>query len=188
MKHLFKQSNNRLQILFNCGILVFILGLSAYLFLLKADKIAYVDSARLLNGYKGAEQARKAYQDKAKLWQANIDTLTSEIKSSIKKHEHALSGMSAKEQASSKEAINAKQKQLLNYQKAVQENAKDEDGKLSQVIVAQINSSLSRFGKENRYKIIFIANQSGTIAYAKEGMDITDQVLENLNSTYTASK
>jgi outer membrane protein len=32
--------------------------------------------------------------------------------------------------------------------------------------------------------MILIANQAGTIAYAREGMDITSAVLEDLNHQY----
>src|SRR5258708_3778491 len=76
---------------------------AAVLFLLfdcffKNDKIAYVDSARILNEYKGSAEAKKAFQSKAKVWQANIDTLTNEVKYSIQKYEKSIAALSPKEQ------------------------------------------------------------------------------------------
>jgi len=157
-------------------------------FFFKNDKVAYVDSAKILNEYKGSAEAKKVYQEKAKVWQANIDTLTNEVKGAIQKYEKSIATMSKKEQDLSKQLIQAKQKQLSDYQNGIQNNAKQEDGKLTQSIVTQINAFLTRYGKQHNYKLILIANQSGTIAYAREGLDITTEVIEQLNNEYSNDK
>lgn len=162
-------------------ILVFILY--GFLFF-KNDKIAYVDSSKILNEYKGATEAKKAYEYKVKTWQANIDTLTMGVQGAIKKYEKDLAGMSTKEQELSKRLIGTQQKQLEDYQRAIQENARQEDGKLTQTVVTQINAFLTDYGKKNNYKMILIASQAGTIAYAREGLDITEDVITELNSQY----
>lgn len=156
--------------------------------LFRNDKIAYVDSAKILNDYKGSAEAKKTFQSKAKVWQANIDTLTSEVKGSIQKYEKSIATMSPKEQDLNKQLIQTKQKQLADYQKAIQENAKQEDGKLTQTIVTQINAFLLKYGKSHNYKMILIANQSGTIAYARDGLDITAEVIDDMNNEYAADK
>jgi len=156
-----------------------------FIFFLKNDKIAYVDSARILNEYKGSAEAKKTFQSKAKVWQANIDTLTNEVKYSIQKYEKSIATLSKKEQDLTKQLIQSKQKQLNDYQHAIQENAKEEDGKLTQSIVSEINSFLTKYGKSHNYKLILIANQSGTIAYAREGLDITSDVIEEMNNEYS---
>src|SRR5215217_4340025 len=102
---------------FKIFIFVSLFCLIAVLFLLystvfKSDKIAYVDSAVIINEYKGAMSARKGYETKAKVWQANIDTLSQGVQNAIKKHEKDFANMSAKEQQLSKELIGNKQKQL----------------------------------------------------------------------------
>jgi len=157
-------------------------------YLFKNDKIAYVDSGKILSEYKASDDAKKEYNSKAKVWQANIDTLTNEIKGSIQKYEKSLASKSSKEQAMAKELISAKQKQLTDYQHAIQDNSRQEDAKLTQRIVAQVNAFLLEYGKQHKYKLILIANSSGTIAYAEEGMDITDQVVKELNSQYLTKK
>ncbi|MCO5950590.1 OmpH family outer membrane protein [Mucilaginibacter flavidus] len=150
----------------------------------KNDKIAYVDSARILNEYKGSKDAKKAYEIKAKRWQANIDTLTNEVKTAIQKYEKSLATLTPKEQELSKELIKGKERSLNDYQRAIQQNAKEEDGKLTQQVVTEINAFLIKYGKEHNYKLILIANQSGTIAYAREGLDISTGVIEELNKQF----
>lgn len=154
----------------------------------KNEKIAYVDSARILNEYKGSTEVKKTFQAKANLWQANVDTLTNAVKASIQQYEKSLATMTPKEQELNKELIKTKEKQLQDYQRAIQQNARDEDGKLTQRIVAEINAYLLKYGKQHHYKMILIANQSGTIAYAREGLDITSAVIEDLNNDYQGKK
>ena len=170
------------QVLILCAVLFLLSG-----FYLNNDKIAYVDSGKILNEYKGSAEAKKAYESKAKVWQDNIDTLTNEVKFAIAKYEKSLATMSKKEQELSKQLIQVKQRELADYQHGIQENAKQEDGKLTQSVVVQINAYLTKYGKEHNYKMILIANQSGTIAYAREGLDITSDVLEGLNKEYIPS-
>ncbi len=148
------------------------------------DKVGYIDSAKILNEYKGAGNAKKTYDIKAKRWQSNIDTLTNEVQKAIKEYEKGLNSMSSKEQQLSKQLIATKQKQLAEYQKAIQENANLENSKLLQGVVSQVNAFLLKYGKEHNYKLILIANQSGTIAYAREGLDITNDVIQELNEEY----
>jgi len=178
-----KPKTNYLKWLYHLLIVFSVLFL-LFNFLFRNDKIAYVDSGRILNEYKGSAEAKKSYQNKAKVWQANIDTLTSEVKSSIEKYEKSMATMSKKEQDLARQLIQVKQKQLADYQRGIQGNAKQEDQKLSQSIVVQINAFLTEYGKKNDYKLILIANQSGTIAYARDGLDITSEVIEELNKEY----
>jgi len=152
------------------------------------DKIAYVNSGRILDEYKGSVAAKKAYQEKAKVWQSNIDTLTSEVKSAIQKHEKSLATMTAKEQDLSKQLIQIKEKQLTDYQRSIQETARQEDGKLTEGIVTQINAFLLDYGKKHNYKLILIANSSGTIAYGEDGLDITEPVITALNNQYEVGR
>ncbi|TKC60293.1 OmpH family outer membrane protein [Pedobacter hiemivivus] len=159
-----------------------------YQHLFKNDKVAYVDSAKIFSEYKGSEKARKAYEVKANQWKANIDTLTFEVQGLMKKYEKELSGMSKKEQELSRQIIGNKRKQLSDYQRAIRENDGREQAKVNQEIVSQINAVLEDYGKKNSYKLILIANQVGTIAYAREGLDITNDVLEKLNKEYLKNK
>jgi outer membrane protein len=171
------------HIIITCSVLFL---LFSYFF--QNDKIAYVDSAKIFNEYKGSAEAKKAFQLKAKVWQDNIDTLTNEVKGSIQKYEKSLATMSPKEQDVTKQLIQVKQKQLADYQRGIQDNAKQEDGKLTQAVVAQINAFLAKYGKKHNYKMILIASQSGTIAYARDGLDITATVIEELNNEYLSDK
>jgi len=146
--------------------------------------LVFVDSARLINGYKGMTDARKVYQQKAIIWQANVDTLINEIQNDIKKFEKENVQMTAKERELTRQLLQNKQQQLAEYQKATQEKAAQEDGQMTKQVVDEINQYIKDYGKSNGLKIILAATDYGNIAYAQDGIDITDEILEGLNKKY----
>lgn len=152
-------------------------------FFFSTNKIAYVDSAKLLTGYKAMVQARSEFDEKQKTWGANIDSLTNDVKDAIQRYEKTAALGTEKEKQLSKELITGKQRQLYEYQNAIKQNASQEEQRLTQNVLSTVNAFLLRYGKKHGYKIVFIA-ANGNIAYADQGMDITDKVVEQLNKEY----
>jgi outer membrane protein len=91
---------------------VLIISLLVAWFLNSCDRMVYVDSNKLVNGYKYMQDAKKAYQQKATQWKANVDTLTSELQAVIMKYENEVGAMTAKEKSLSQELSRQKQKQF----------------------------------------------------------------------------
>lgn len=147
------------------------------------SRIAYVDSARLLNEYKGMIEAKEAFRLKATAWQANIDTLSKEAQQQIASFQKESVRMTKRERELSQELISAKQKELLQYKQALNLQAQDEDQKMTSAVVAEVNVFLSEFGKSRGYTIIMAAT-NGNIAFADEQIDVTNEVLAGMNSQY----
>ena len=155
-----------------------------YQFAFRSEKIVYVDSGKLLTGYKAMIEARGEFDKKQAAWKANIDTLTRDVEESIKKYEKTAALGTEKERKLAKELINTKQKQLYEYQNVIRQNAGQEEQRLTQNVLSTINAYLERYGKKHRYKMILIA-ANGNIAYADNGIDITDKIVEELNKEYS---
>jgi outer membrane protein len=147
--------------------------------------VVYVDANQLINNYKGMQDARKAYQVKAVTWKANIDTLSGEVQKQIMDYERASGRMTTKERELSEELIRAKQKHLMEYQQAMNTQAQQEDAKMTGEVVVQINSYIKKYGQQKGYTIVMAATEYGNIAYADEGLDITEEVLKGLNKEYS---
>lgn len=153
------------------------------LFYQPPPKIAYVDSAKLINGYQGMVDARQVFQKKAAGWKANIDTLAQEVQQRIVDYEKASAKMSAKERDLSRELIQNKEQQLREYQQALNSQAQQEDAKMTNDVVSQMNTFIKKYGEEKGYTII-LAAANGNIAFAVDYIDLTDQILERLNKEY----
>jgi len=155
-----------------------------YLHFTSHSKIAFVDSTKLLANYEGMKQAQKAFQAKAVTWQANVDTLNKEFQESLTKHTESLEQMSKKEQELSTELLRTKQQQLRQYQQAIGQKAQEEEQKVTIAVLEEVNAYLKAFGHKNGYQIILAATDVGNIAYADDAIDITEDILKDLNQVY----
>lgn len=159
------------------------IGVLCYQFF-EEPKMAYVDSAQLIQQYRGMQDAVEVYQSKATVWQANIDTLANELAKTVQNYEQKKVSLSVNEKELTEKLIHAKRQQLLDYQKTISEKAQGEDQEMTKTVMEQINQYVKRYGQEHKFEIIMGATQAGNLVYAKEGLDITKEVLEGLNAEY----
>jgi outer membrane protein len=66
----------------------------------------------------------------------------------------------------------------------LEQKAKEEEAKYNKAILDQVNKYVLEYGKANHYDYIFGVTEDGNILFAKEGEDITAQVLIFLNAKY----
>jgi outer membrane protein len=148
------------------------------------EQLVYVDSQRLVTGYKGAQAARQEFEAKSAVWKANLDSLRTEIEAKVTDYESKKAKLSTNEQRLTEEVLLSKQKEYFNYEQAIQNKIKGEDQALTQKVFGQVNEYLNKYGKKKGYKIILAATQYGNIVYAEEGLDVTNEVMQGLNAEY----
>ncbi|HVD97193.1 MAG TPA: OmpH family outer membrane protein [Cytophagaceae bacterium] len=171
--------NNKIISIALIVLTVVVIGLSV-LVLTKVEKIAYIDTGKLLEQSKEMQVLKKEVEKDQGIANANIDSLTTEFQESLKKYEKEQSKMTGKEKQLSQELLRGKQKQLIQYQQAVQQKTQSEEQKRTQEVLAAINAKIKEYGVKNGYKIIF-ATAAGNIAYADNTVDITEDIIKMIN-------
>lgn len=146
--------------------------------------IAYVNNERILAGYKGLVETKAMYDKKMGNWQANLDTLSKEFKSDISVYQQQSGKMTSKERALKEEILRRKEQDLVNYKSALEQKAREEEAEMTAGVINQINSFIVEYGKGKGYDYIFGVTDTGNILFAKEGDDITEDVLAYLNDKY----
>ena len=147
-------------------------------------KIAYVESSKLLDGYQGMKDARKAFENKAKGWQRQNQSIVSTFKTAVEQYQKTANGLTAEQRAATEQKLQAQEQQLGQQQQQLQAQAQEEEAKLTSTVLSRINKQVEAYGKARGYKLILIAAPSGTIAYGQKDLDITTPVLTYLNSEY----
>lgn len=151
---------------------------------LNSSTLVYVDVNKLLDGYSRTKVEREIFQNKAKTLSANVDSLVVDWQKELKLYEKERTKLTDKEKELKQELLSNKQQQINNYQKAIQKQIQEEDKKSTQTVINDINDYVKDYGKENDYRIIFGASGSGNIMYADNTTDLTETILEGLNSEY----
>lgn len=149
-----------------------------------SGKLAYVESGKMLDGYQGMKDARKAFEGKARGWEKQNQAMLANFKAAVESYQKQAPTLSAEQRAATEQKLQEQQQQVAQQQQMLQQQAQQEEGKLTQSVLESVNKKVEAYGKAHGYKLILIAAPSGTIAYGEKNLDITVPVLAYLNANY----
>jgi outer membrane protein len=150
----------------------------------QTPRIACVRTAVVIEGYLGLKEVRQKYQQKVLLWQASADTLQEELNQAYARYQMELSGLSGLERKNVEAQLAHKQAALERYQAATSQKAQEEDEKLTQGTLLQINSFIGEYARRNGYDVVLGATASGNLLYTSSALDVTEDLLKELNAHY----
>jgi outer membrane protein len=164
--------------------LAILLALIAVYYAKTSSQLVYVDVNKLVEGYKRTKVAKIEFDKKAGTMKSNVDTLLAGWQKELKNYEKERSTLSSNELKLKEQLLGNKQQQINNYQEAIQKQIQEEDKKITQTVINDINDYVKEYGKKHGHKIIFGASGGGNIMYAEESTDLTEKVLKGLNEEY----
>ena len=147
-------------------------------------KIAYVESNKMLDGYQGMKDARKAFEGKARGWEKQNQNMLASFKAAVEAYQKQAPTLTDQQRAATEQKLQAQQQEVGQKQQQLQAQAQEEEAKLTQNVLGSVNKKVEAYGKARGYKLILIAAPSGTIAYGEKNLDITTPVLAYLNAEY----
>lgn len=151
-------------------------------------KIAYIRSSELVYGYLGMQDAHRKYEEKSKIWKTNTDTLQQEFQRELDQYKQTEAKLSKAEKEKTERSLEAKKQNIIRYMQSVTAQAKEQDEKITQAVLNQVNSFIEEYGKAHEYKIILGTTLSGNLLYGEDGIDITKEVLDALNKNYNGEE
>jgi outer membrane protein len=154
----------------------------------QTPRIALVDSKALFDGFKGTKDAQVNYDKQVAKWEQEVADKQKELANMKEKFEKQSLMMSDEKKRDLSGQFQSKQADL---QRLVQDlYGKDgrvlkENEKFTAPIVIKIKGVVQQVAKAEGYDLV-LDRASGTVLFvAKEDMDITQKVLDRLNSEYT---
>jgi outer membrane protein len=145
-----------------------------------SSKVAYVNSASLLQKYKGAIEANRTLEEESKKWGDNIQTLQAELDSLNFLFANQSESWSLTRKKDVATYARKREQDLNRYSQAVQQKAAARQQELLAPVLAEINNAVADYAREKGYAMV-LGTIDGNIVYADNAVDITDAVLEKLN-------
>lgn len=140
------------------------------------DSLAYVRSQELFMNYHGTTKAIEALNRQKKVWQAESDSLQSIYQKAIANRNEVGIGNDTAIQNLALE-LNEHLK-LTNYKEI------ELDKKLMLGVFNQIDEFINQYAQKNGYQLVFGIGEESDVIYANDALDITEEILEELNSNY----
>lgn len=145
-------------------------------------KIGYVDSMRLRTEFRDFQDAQAEFDKDVQVWQdqiAELEQLVDSLKQDFEETKLLLSEAKRKEKEESLKAQEVEYQRLTNDVFGPGGLAEKRNAELTKPILEKINQVLEKIATEENFIMIF-DSVNGNIAYAKQNLDLTDLVLEEL--------
>lgn len=165
-------------------LVVVMIGINIYQLLFAQKKIMYVRSYDLIEKYQGTIEARKEFAKRQTQMQSNVDSLRMDFERSRNEYIRVAPALSASVRAEREKMLTQQQQQFLQYQQAIDEKIQEEDSKMMQEVLNQVNSFIEEYALQNDYDLILGTTMSGNVLFGDKKLDITDALLVELNNHY----
>jgi len=163
-------------------LIVFCLVAMNIYMLVNQPKIAVINIEKLLIDYDGMQDASSYFEDEKISQNLMLDSLEMEYNLRLNKYNE--NEISSNEKQNLEQEILAIQKYYLTLKEKVAKEADEEDLRLTQGVMEQLNVFLKRFGEENNYDLLLGSQGNGNVLFGKEKYDVTNQAIEAINTMY----
>lgn len=155
------------------------------------EKTAYVDNTVLIQDYYKMKTTEAKFEKKSQRLSAELDSVAGEFQREVTEFQEGMNRMSAQQKEERQSELMQKQQMLQQRQQQQSQMLRQESDQAIDSLIDEVKDFVGEYGEEKGYAYIFGSNESANIMYAKEGLDITDEILEKLNASdesKTASK
>jgi outer membrane protein len=147
-------------------------------------KIGYIDSARIFQDYKVAQEAQARFDRQVQGWRdeaAEKEKVVNQLRAEVRDQAPILSALKRQEK---EEAL---QRAVADYERFVQEiwgqqgRAAQENERATGSVVTEIRQAVEKLAVDKDLDLV-LDSAGGFIVYAEKSMDITADVITELNS------
>lgn len=149
-----------------------------------AQKIGYVDSDRLRGEYKPFAEAKTQLDKDVAEWQRRADSLSQSLRileDSLNKVALILSPEKKKEREEGVAKAKREYQLYLAETFGVGGKVERRNSELSKPLLDKVNAAIAEVALENNFDLI-LDTVTGSVAYGRKSLDVTDRVLEKLNA------
>lgn len=151
-------------------------------------KVAYVKAAVLVDQYLGMKEAKILYQNKVNGWQSDLQQLENEYMETEKMLQSTYKSLNKEELEREQTKLSRKGDKIMEFRESIEAKAKEEDEKMTESVLNQINSFVEEYAKREGIDLVLGTTLSGNILYGVTEMDITEELIEELNKNYKGAK
>ena len=151
-----------------------------------AGQIAYVRMDSLMRGYGRFIDLNAAFNDKQEKANKELEAQGRAFEKDYADYQSKTQqgSLTTYQAASAEEALKKKQENLVSYRDRMYNELAEEEANMSVAISVAVMDYLKEYNEEKKYSMIFQTTGGAPILLADPSMDITTEVLAELNKRY----
>lgn len=163
-------------VILSIGVLLLVAGTAS------AQRMAFIDSEKIQTNYKEWGKAQEQFQTEFQAWEEEANQMETALRNLLAEYDKQKLILSADKKLEREAAINAKQQALETFTREISAPGGKAEQRMQQLVkplYEKITAAIETVAIEENYDFVF--NSAG-LAYAKKELDITDKVIEVLES------
>jgi len=144
-------------------------------------KIGYVDLAKIFDSYERTRQSESVLERKGKQKEAELEQRLGELQ----KLREGLELLNEDARESKTRSLQEKADELRRFQQFTKRDLAGERDRIAQEILQEIDQAVEAYAKANAFTIII---DRRSLLYGQGGLDVTDEVLKQLNQQFSAAR
>ncbi len=154
---------------------------------IKPTSVAYVNSDSLLNKYEYYKKIKADFEAKQARLESELTSKEQALRNEASSYQQKAQTMTESELKDLQERFAKKEQELLQYKDKKVKELTEEQQKQNELLYNKVTGFLKEHS-QNKFKYVLGYSKDGNILYADDSLNITNQVIEGLNSEYKASK
>ena len=153
-----------------------------------ALRVAYINNDTLIAGYAYQQELRESLENQARLLDADLQKRTKVFEENYTLLEQEAPNMSPEELQYAQADLMQRQQELIQYRDARAQELAEEEARLTNELLDDLNAVLKELKKEQGIDFIFSLSPTSSLLMANDRYDMTQQVVSRLNENYAARK
>lgn len=146
-----------------------------------SDKTGYVSLGKVVSEFEYSQELQKDREKVINARNAILDSLQIELNVISESFKNGIDTLKLKLFQFKREEYYQKENQFYEDNQALVSKHEEQ-------VMSQLNQYINDFGKENNYKYIFGATGNGSLMFADETTDISEDVITYINQKYSGQK
>ena len=148
------------------------------------QKIAFIDNGDVINDYQMKIDIEKKYEDQNTAFSKRRDSIGRLYQMEVQSIQMQLGNMSQRKQEEESQKFQQKWQPIQQQMQYEQQQMEQSFTTEMDSVISKVNTFVEDYGKKNGYTFILGKNQAGSVMYGAEAKDITEAVVEAINTEY----
>ena len=149
----------------------------------RAEKTGYVNNTKVVSEFAEMKAAQEKWTAKNNEVRADLEEKAKQFQIEVQGYQNIMKSMSTKNREKKEQELMSKQQMLQQEQQKRMQDIQTGSQAEIDSIINKVKDFIKEYGKKNDYTYIFGETEVGNLFYAKEGLDITEDVLSELNKS-----
>lgn len=155
-----------------------------------ASRIVYVNTDTLLNNYDYYKDVVKEFENKRFAAENELKRRSESFQNEVAlfQRQAQAGGMSQQQGQTKQQQLAQKEQDIMMYRDNTANALAEEQAAKTDELISNIQDYLKKYNEDDRYDMVIGYSKGGGVLYAKDQMDITNEVLKGLNEEYADKK